>query len=271
MRHFKRTLLPASIALAAALPLAGNGAAFAAQTSHTYWGKPVAIGEGSARTFVRTGATGKPVAVGVALTAKALEGLPPASPEAESWPYTLWMPEKGPKTGIDHMYVNWNPKGHPPPHIYTVPHFDFHFYYVSRSKQAEVSFTGAPGDSGLKPPPAALLPRDYRFIPATAVPDMGVHAPDMTSPEFHGKPFTATFIYGYYKGRLLFVEPMVTRAFLLSKPSMTSAVKRPERYSYPGDYPSLYRVRYDAAARTYIVEIDGLEPWKGIAKLSHAR
>ena len=28
------------------------------------------------------------------------------------------------------MMLDWNPQGHQPPGVYTVPHFDFHFYMV---------------------------------------------------------------------------------------------------------------------------------------------
>jgi hypothetical protein len=268
MEHFARTWLRTGVGLAAALSMAGSGGAFAAQTARIYWGKPVAIGQGAARTFVRSDAHGKLAAVGIALTESALDGLPAAG---AGWPYTLWMPLRGPKSGVDHVTIDWNPHGHPPPGIYSVPHFDFHFYYVSRIKQAEVSFAGPPGDPGLTPPQPALLPPDYRFNPEAAVPDMGVHAADMTAPEFHGKPFGATFIYGYYRGQLTFVEPMVTRAFLLAKPNLKSPVRTPQAYSFPAYYPSFYGVRYDAAQKAYIVELDGLKAWKRAASLASTR
>ena len=91
---------------------------------------------------------------------------------------------------------------------------------------------------------------------------MGVHAIDMTSPEFHGKPFTETFIYGYDKGKLIFLEPMVTQAFLQSKPDVTTPVKTPEKYSEPAYYPSSYTVRYDKASGDYMVTLGKLKQWK---------
>ena len=173
----------------------------------------------------------------VVLTAGALEGLPAPSKEQPEWEYVLPMPETGPRTGYDHVALDWNPAGHPPEGIYTVPHFDFHFYAVSRAEQEGVSFSGTAGAEAAKVADSALLPKGYVVPPDTAVAKMGVHGVDPASPEFHGKPFTRTFIYGYYKGRLTFVEPMVTLAYLLSKPDVTAAVKVPSAYSYPGLLP----------------------------------
>jgi hypothetical protein len=248
----------------ASLLAAGGVAAGAA----TYKGAPVHIGQGTARTVVRTDATGMPSSVAVMLTPGALQGLSTTlnKKTAEgSWEYPLPMPMQGPKTGYTEVVIDWNPHGHPPPHIYTVPHFDFHFYGIDPATVEQISFTG-PTDPATKVSDAALIPPHYQVIPDTAVNQMGVHAIDTTAPEFHGKPFTATFIYGYYKGQLIFLEPMVTRAFLLTKPNLSLPVKTPAQYSRPGYYPASYSVRYDAHSKAYLVELGGLTHWTSAAK-----
>jgi len=252
-RLFVGVLSCAAAAMLAAAPALAAG--------KTYAGRSVRIGHGTAHTVVTTDATGHAAAIGIVLTEGALDGLPKGSAKKSDFPYLLPMPAKGPKTVVDHVVVNWEALGHPPPHVYDVPHFDFHFYLVSRAAQRKVAFKSE-ADSGLpsQQPPADLLAAGYIVPPGTAVPDMGVHAVNPAGPEFHGQPFTATFIYGYYNKQLTFLEPMASLAFLKSKPAFSGPVTRPARYSKPGAYPSAYSVKYDAAHKTYTMTLEELAP-----------
>jgi hypothetical protein len=223
-------------------------------------GKGVAIGQGEARTMVSTDDQGRVAAIGVVMTPGALEGLPEApSDGAHFVTYALPMPADAPRTVVDHIEINWEPHGHPPPGVYDIPHFDFHFYVVSEEAQRRVSFDS--DQDSARPeqqPPAELLPPGYAVPPGTAVPQMGVHAIDRSGPEFNGQPFTATFIYGYHDGRLTFVEPMASLDFLKTKPSFSAPVARPAVYSVAGLYPSAYTVRYDPARGLYEITLDAL-------------
>ncbi len=258
-QRIKSLVKGACLGLATASLLGAGNIANAA----TYQGARVHIGKGTAHVVVRTDASNKPSSVAVALSRGAIEGLPTElnKKSAEgSWEFPLPMPTHGPKTGYTEVVIDWNPHGHPPPHIYTVPHFDFHFYNIAPAAVEQIAFTG-PTDPATKVSDADLIPPDYKVIPDTAVNQMGVHAVDTKAPEFHGKPFTATFIYGYYKGQLIFLEPMVTRAFLLTKPNLTSPVKTPAHYSHTGYYPTRYSVRYDQRSKGYLLELGGLKHW----------
>lgn len=244
-----------------ALSLAGCGTS-TRQAVATYEGKPVAIGNGTAKTVVRTDAGGRPASIAVVFTESALDGLP-ADPGAAGGPpadfaYLLTMPERGPRSVVDHVVVNWNPGGHPPPKVYDVPHFDFHFYLVASAEREKVHFAhdGESGDPSQQPP-AELLPAGYIIPPGTAVPKMGVHAINTKAPEFNGQFFTATFIYGFHNRQQTFLEPMVTVAYLKTKPTFSAPVDRPARFIKVGAYPSRYGVRYDAATRSYEVSLDG--------------
>lgn len=223
-------------------------------------GKAVKLGNGTAQLVVETDASGKPTSIGISMTADALEGLPTELNKASaegSWDYELPMPE-GVTTGYSEVVIDWNPHGHPPPHVYTVPHFDFHFYVIPPAEIQAIKFTGSK-DPAIKVSDKGLIPADYQVIPDTAVNKMGVHAIDMTSPEFHGKPFTATFIYGYDKGKLIFLEPMITRAFLKTNPDVTMPVKTPEHYSAPAYYPTNYSVKYESSNKRYLIGFGGLK------------
>ena len=256
-----RTRLSPLLVLASVTAALAAGSALAEGKPATYEGKATRIGHGTAHTVVRTDASGKAASVGVVFTPGMLEGLPKATKGADpDFPYSLPMPTKGPRTVFDHVVVNWESTGHPPPHVYDVPHFDFHFYLVSGAKVHKVAFKDEnESASPAQQPPAELMPAGYVLPPGTAVPRMGVHAINPASPEFHGQPFTATFIYGYYDKRQTFIEPMASLAFLKSKPSFSAALPRPASYTKPGAYPSAYSVRYDAARNVYEVALDELK------------
>jgi len=87
---------------------------------------------------------------------------------------------------------------------------------------------------------------------------MGAHWIDPTSPEFNNQSFTKTFIYGFYDGKMVFVEPMVTKAFIETKPNTTDIIKVPAKYPEKGYYPTRYRVTYDENAKEYTVSIEGM-------------
>lgn len=249
------------MATVAALPLAGCVMA-PQQHAATYEGNAVAIGNGTARTVVRTNTSGQPASIAVVFTESALEGLPaggsPGAPPPE-FAYLLPMPERGPRTVVDHVMINWNLQGHPPAKIYDVPHFDFHFYLVSSAEREKVHYHDDSESAHPSQQPASeLLPVGYIIPPGTAVPKMGVHAINPKAPEFNGQAFEATFIYGFHQKQQTFLEPMVTLAYLKSKPTFAAPVERPNKFLKAGAYPSSYSVRYDAAARKYEVSLDGL-------------
>lgn len=252
VRHGPLALLvTTAIALAAGTTQAGG-------TPTAHEGTAVRVGNGTARTFVRTGANGEPAAIGVAFSATALDGLPSAAPgQNPDFPYALPMPATGPRTVVDHVVINWESAGHPPAHVYDVPHFDFHFYLISTAEREKINFHSAEasGDPEQQPP-AELVPKGYVIPPGTAVPQMGVHAIDPAAPEFQNTPFEVTFIYGYFNKKLVFIEPMATLAFLKTMPSYSAPVSRPATYGKPGAYPSNYSVRYDKTEKMYEVSLE---------------
>lgn len=212
----------------------------------------------SAHTVVRSDAGGKATSVGVLFSAGVLDGLPDSGNRKRAdFAFSLSIPTKGPRTVVDHVVIDWEAVGHPPPKVYDVPHFDFHFYLVSSAERGKVSFK-SDQDSGhpSQQPPAELLPAGYIIPPGTAALKMGVHAIKPTAPEFQGQPFSATFIYGYYNKQLTFLEPMASLSFLKSKPSFSAEVPRPATYTKPGVYPGTYSVKYDATRDLYEVALE---------------
>lgn len=250
------------------------------------YGAATKLGNGNARTYVLVdqNAGGKPLEVGIALDAAALEGLPapmnmPGSGHADMHMYDLPMPTQNP-TPFRFVELDWNPVGHEVEGVYTVPHFDFHFYHITAAERDSIVPTNPrfqqqadnlPGEAYRAPFYSTLTPPG---VPTPAVPRMGVHWIDVRSPEIQAlmgkpelaRPFTTTFINGSWNGRFIFSEPMVTRAFILGRKTAAAAAARDSvitlpvaaSYSPAGYYPAAYRVQYDAKSNEYRIALTQL-------------
>lgn len=229
------------------------------QKGGTFLGDVKVLGNGVVWSWVKYEKKGVPTAMGVTFTETALTGLPEAPPaDLPGWEYALALPREAGVKPFDHIVVDWNPKGHIPPGIYDVPHFDFHFYLITQKERTSITAKDSDLIKCKKKPAAKFIPTDYILPEGTEFPRMGVHWIDPTAPEFNQQPFTKTYIYGSYNGHVAFIEPMMTKAFLETKPDVAETVKLPEAYQKPGYYPTSYSVRYDPVRKEYTVSVDGL-------------
>nr|WP_295899453.1 DUF5602 domain-containing protein [uncultured Bdellovibrio sp.] len=215
------------------------------------YGNAVQIGNGAGRTFVDIDGNGKLISLGVALSNKALEGLPPHMPMSN---FTLSLPSLVNVPPYNHIVINWNPHGHEPDPIYGLPHFDVHFYFISREVQEAITCAGGDHAVCMTALDPKEIPPFYAPTP-DGVPMMGWHWIDPRSPEFHGKTFTATYIYGAYNGNISFLEPMVTRDFLLSKKPFQKNVPVPEVVANKGYYPQTYSIEHDSSKKAYFITL----------------
>lgn len=162
------------------------------------------------------------------------------------------LPSQASGTGFLRLEMDWNPQGHPPPGVYDVPHFDFHFYYIPDSQRTTI-----PGGQ-VSPVASKFLPSNYSQ-PGPAVPQMGGHALDLMSPELNGGTFTQTFIYGYYQGQEIFLEPMATQAYLQGLSGSTSFdFRQPSQYGIammPSLVPTTVDYAYDSANDLYTISL----------------
>lgn len=225
------------------------------------FGESKNIGNGSVRTWVHPKEDGSPDAVGIAFTETVLAGLPSKKPTngMGGYEYTPWLPKEAATSPFDHVVVDWDPEGHVPAPIYTVPHFDFHFYMMKTAKCIKIDNTGKDLALCQKKPAPEFMPKNYMYAPQREIKYMGSHWVDVNTPKLHGKPFTYTFIYGSYNGKVAFFEPMVTMEYLRSKPGLTADIPQPAMYDAPGMlFPTKYHVSYDAARREYTVVLSDL-------------
>jgi len=221
----------------------------------TFYGPTIPIGQGVARAWVKENENGDPVAVGLNLTEKALQGLPGPGQTPEQ--YVFFFPKTKGKNFYTHMLVDWNPDGHEPPGIYTLPHFDFHFYFIPNEERLQIPFLSPPAFD-LAPAPE-YFPDGYMFTPGL-VPEMGAHSVDVWSPEFApGGVFTKTYIWGSYQGEFIFFEPMITRSYLLTHPEDMILLRQPSAYQRDGWYPEYYSIKYSSNPNHYTIALENLK------------
>jgi hypothetical protein len=246
------------------------------------------LGDGSAQIYAELDAEGAPRVIGVSFEQNMLEGLPDM-PNTWSrcfdkntngkiddhhecngdYELAFALPDELANNGatpFKWVSVNWNPMGHPPPAppVWAVPHLDFHFYIMEREAVRQIR----PGPCSelihcddfkraQVPVPSNYVHPDHIDVGA-AVPDMGNHLIDSKSPELvtQGTLFTHTFIFGAYDGHVSFYEPMITRAYLESRPDLCVPIKQPQAWQIEGYYPTNYCIRYMADDKRYTVSLE---------------
>jgi hypothetical protein len=242
------------------------------------------VGDATAQSYAEFDQAGKPLAIGLKFSSNFFGELPAehsdlhncfdvdedgaVDPMAECLPEHGWvipLPSAvASRSDIPFQWagLNWNPVGHIPPGVYDVPHFDIHFYM----EPIEDVFALHPGpcgelircdqfEIGRKPVPPNYVAPDYISVDAVAA-AMGNHLIDPTGPEFNGEPFTRTWIYGSYDGRITFYEEMVTLAFLEEKRSECFEIKSPPAVAVGGYYPTATCYGFDPEAAQATVSLE---------------
>lgn len=155
------------------------------------------------------------------------------------------------QTGFTYANVYWESRGHPPA-VYLVPHFDFHFYFIPEAKVQEIDCKDttkprtAPAGYTL---PDVNVPQLGELV-GLCVPVMGMHA--IPNEDVHRKtPWEASLLIGYYGGKPIFIEPMITRALLLRKHSFSLPIPAGIKPTPGVRYPRRFRAVYRPKTKTY--------------------
>ncbi|MFS4460204.1 DUF5602 domain-containing protein [Bdellovibrio sp. HCB2-146] len=216
-------------------------------------GAEVRVGAGVAYSFVEFDNQNMPLSIGMEFNGKALSGLP-----AHDREFTLPFPAGTILAPYNHLTMNWNPHGHFPDEVYGVSHFDFHFYFITEKARQKIRCSDNNNDPCTRLPLEEYTPPFY--VPAPeGVSNMGWHWVDSRSPELNGKAFTTTFIYGYYRSEFIFVEPMMSHSFLLTKPQFESDIETPPKIKLTGYYPRSYSLKYDSVRDLYSLRLQKLQ------------
>ena len=265
----------------------GSGRAF---------GPAQSLGKGDVQAFVDFAKDGQPLAYGILVDRAAFDGLPPERNRTSRCfdvndNGTLDMPDEC--EGDEERYLdlpaaasadsripvrwigmNWNPIGHFP-HAWSLPHFDFHFY-IQDFDAVQAIRTGPCGilincedfETATRPVDDIYVAPDYVSVDA-AVPAMGNHLIDTATPELAEEDpaiFTHTFIYGTYDGRISFIEPMITRAFLLDGGDQCFPIRQPQAWQQAGYYPTVYCVHGANEDGSVVISLESLEYREASAK-----
>lgn len=272
------------------------------ETQVVHEGESVNVGGGSLMTYATTDSMGNVVSLGVHLDDDAVTSFAQGGShhEKEVGAHVHFPTETTDGNALDHQFTfqgfHYNPEGHPPPEIYDIPHFDFHFYMLE-DKAVEAISGGPLGETPMpfigladyeipdaQRPPGYMFEK-HRFI----VEEMGEHLLDATAPEFNGETFTHTYVYGIHdpsidpanpdrtkvitlgdedvempvytgdgQGQVHFVEPMVTTDFIRN--GLTRArevgVATPAQFPTGGAYPTTYGMRPDGQGGVHVTISD---------------
>ena len=229
----------------------GQVAANDANPERTFYSSARHIGNGRAQAWVTENREGEPTSVGLTISAGALNNLP-----QEMRAFVLELPGEKGKGFYKFVMLDWNPQGHEPPHIYDLPHFDVHFYTIPNEERLAMLPDKVAEFENL--PSAEYVPAGY-FRGPGFVPQMGVHWLNGASPELHGATFTKTFIWGSYNGEFVFWEPMLTRAYLLTRPQELIDLPQPAAYKRDGWYATRYEISYSKTGNEYIIALRDLQ------------
>jgi hypothetical protein len=178
---------------------------------------------------------------------------------------TIGLPESvKAQSGLAELTVFWEAMGHPPG-PYLTPHFDFHFYTIPAAEREAIDCqdtskpAGLPAGYGL--PDVALPPEMARMtgvptLVGLCVPKMGMHGL-LTSEMESTEIFRGTMVVGYYGGKPIFIEPMVTKAMLMEKKSFDLAIPNVPGI---GAQPTKFRADYDAERGAYRFTFSAFAP-----------
>jgi len=212
-------------------------------------GPVVQVHNGKAWTWVQLDKSNNPERLGVTIDDAALNSLPVGTGTGDGGHdhmggnnFVLKFHAKASATPYDHVGLDWNPIGHEPEQIYGKPHFDFHFYMMSAEAVAAIPPYEVDSLKFKNWPAPAYFPANY-FNAGGGVPQMGAHWIDLTSPEIGGgQPFTQTFIFGSYDGKVTFYEPMITLEFLKASSNFERNIPQPAKVQKSGYYPTKQRI-----------------------------
>ncbi|MDQ3901114.1 MAG: DUF5602 domain-containing protein [Actinomycetota bacterium] len=259
MRRYAGPILAACVALTS-LAACGNGQS---NKSGTFYGPPQSIGSGTAKAYVTLDNAGNPTEVGIRMSAASLDGLPQ---EDAVPPHMLILdfPRQASATPFNHVMLNWNSHGHEPVELFGRPHFDMHFYMIDPAAVAQIDPTKPDfATRAAHLPDQKYVPQDYVTPPGSptenTVPAMGLHWLDSKAGFVPGKyDFKQTVINGSWDGTYTFIEPMMTREWMLTKQAVQEKIAQPQAYQKNAYFPTTYSVHYDDQEKEYAISLGGM-------------
>lgn len=212
---------------------------------NVFKGAPLQFQHGKAWTSIELDDDGKPLKASIVIDNEAMESLDTNTTSGghhHTNSVSLKFHSKASALPFNHALLDWVPGGHEPFEIYGKPHFDFHFYIQPEAERAAIPPFETDSSKFKILPSPAFFPPTYFPAPGGVL-QMGVHWLDATTPELNGQPFTQTFIYGSYDGKLTFFEPMITKTFIDANPTFSRDFPVAGKLQVAGYYPTKYNLK----------------------------
>lgn len=249
---------------AAVIGLAG-GVAHADSADKFIIGESVTVSGGTVTTWARVNGGGKVIWAGLTIPLSMVENPPtPGTGPARAVAVLNYPPVVQETTYFDHAEIHFNKHGHQANpryadiHRYEAPHFDIHLYAIPVAQVLSIPFV--PPSPALAQVPAERLP-DGWGQPEFSVPQMGRHSAPLS--EFTATDtWQATVLAGFLPDAsfMHFIEPMISREFLLRRKSFTLPVPTPAVLGMATQFPTECVVQYDRESDVYHIVYKGFEP-----------
>ena len=258
--------------------MAALGAAFivlrtvsVVQAAQIFYGEPEPLVKGSVRSFVALDDNGNPTEIGATFPKETLS-LPTGDTEPDI-ATELSLPPEASSTAFNHMELLYRPNDYSGlvPKGIGVPRFSLNFFLISPSERALICphpdkigtlpvCTASEEAPALKTPQPGTVPLGILQTLGGAEPGYGsrYRDPDTTTLLDSGQPFTSTYYYAFFDGKLTDIDFSSSIAFLSTQPNVTLPIKLPTSYSKSGYYPTEYNITYDAASQEYSMAFGGL-------------
>lgn len=197
------------------------------------------------------------------------------------WAYESFSKKIKDATGLDHISIDFNPCGHPPMDVFTIPHYDLHLYKVSPEFRTCMTCDKIPGAPVCDPggqstsngkaflnvgtivagPDAGKIsnfPDGFEFGVADMVPLMGTHSWDVSQAPINGNSWVEpVWVMGTYDGNVADVEPMIPLSFMTGNDDKSYE----ETLTYVGqtmnELPNKYHVSYDSESGFVTFSMEG--------------
>lgn len=191
-------------------------------------GRTLLLGGDSAYGWVAVDGRERPTALGVRVGTE----VPGRTSASSPGPLRLPLPRL-PGLAFDHAEIEWHPYGHPPRNAFAEPHLDVRFLLVDSAARTELTDTA----KAARIPPLEALPAPYvplpRFLPGT-----GAYWIDPTAAPFTGGSVGGSIAYGYYDGKMVFMELKLDTTQLRGAAHSSGWLALPERLPAPGAFPT---------------------------------
>ncbi len=230
-----------------------------AERINIFKGPVVAYGSGKARSWISINSEGYPVEIGMELTADVFDDLSLLESDQELTITTVLPLHHKAKelTPFEHIGLNYQPHGHAP--VYFAEHFDFHFYTITNEERMAMPDYDANNQTIVDAynyfPDMTKMPSDYFKLPGqlSVIPKMGKHWLPLDWQTGYN-PFEHIMFFGTYDQKSVFIEPMITVAYLLSGNEFGGNYSQPQTFEEPGNnYPTKYNIYHDnASGKIYI-------------------